>query len=115
MSMGPLLSLLSRLTQGRANNLDLIDTPTSTRADATHYTESRAQKLDSIDADISTRADQVSVDNILGAGFDINTDSLPALRTQMDNMAGSGFSSADHTISNSDPSGGNDGDIWFKI
>jgi hypothetical protein len=134
MSLGPLLALLSRLTVGRANNLDRLDATISSRAAAAHYTEARAQKLDYLTRSLNDLSSQASIDQVQGPGFDEGQHSLAILRSVLNNMEGSGFNTTDdslkiisdkidqmaadmvtHTISTGDPTGGDDGDIWFKV
>jgi len=55
---GKIKTLLSRLTETRANNLDnlpRLDVNVSSRADGAYYTAARAAKLDNLDAAVSSR------------------------------------------------------------
>ena len=74
MGMGPLLSLLSRLTSARAT------------------------KIDNLDATVSSRASSTQAEDIKGTGFSSSTDSLKILSDTLDAIKGSGFATGTHSL-----------------
>lgn len=87
-----LATLITRLTSGRASNLDNLDATISSRAPAAtalstaQWTNTRAANLDNLDASVSSRSTQTSVNNVQTDVTTLLTRLTSGRATNLDNL-----------------------------